>query len=301
MPRSLHARIGLLLLGGLAPIMLPTASAAAQTERFMDAEREEVFEVEVNDAIEVANGRPSPYHDAVYPLHEPQWAGLATIGEIFHRFFSGVTPNATGVERPNADEHLIDEMEVPLAPRISYVLMGAVNDHMLTPLHFYQQFDGVHVIRYDVLRYEHGSPFRVALGVSPAYGSVTIITRHNGVTSDEQLPTSVVVGGAGGIDVWYAPLRLIQFHARAWAFPGVDVVNGGASGAEIVESVQFKWRLTEVFGWDPTWPIDLGLIALHVDRGEARSAVYQWSGDFRSPAVMREVWQLMAILELRVD
>ena len=62
-----------------------------------------------------------------------------------------------------------------------------------------------------------------------------------------------------------------------------------------------KGRLTEMFHWDLTFPIDLGIIAMHVDRGDARSAVYAWSGDYRTAAVWREVWQLMAIVEFRID
>jgi hypothetical protein len=295
-----RARSGALSFGAALFVIASASRVVAQTQHFVDAERAMPFIVEVDDAIDRANGRPAPIHELAYPRPEPEWRGLRPISEVFHRFFSGVVPNDTGIERPSADEHTIDELEVPLGPRASYVLMGAANDHVLTPLHFYQQFDGVHVLRYDLTRHEGGSPFRVALGLAPLYGSLTIVTRHNGVASTEQLPTSMIIGGAAGIDVWYAP-RLIQFHARVWALPGADVLHDGAGGVELVESIQLKWRLTEAFHLDPTWPIDLGIIALHVDRGNARAAVYEWAGDFRSPAELREVWQLMGIVELRVD
>ena len=271
----------------------------AQTDRELAEAQHQTFVVQVDDAIDVANDRDPPWHA---PLGRPGaqlWSGMTEVAIVFNRFFGSVVPNDTGVERPSADEHMVDEFVVGLDDRLSFVLMGAANDHVLTPLHFYQQFDGMPSLRYDLLQPTHEVPFRIALTVSPLAGSLTVITRHNGVYDVEQLPYSFAIGGAGGLDIWQT-LRLVIFHARVLAIPAVDAFDG-AFGVELVEMVQMKWRLTEVFDLDPTWPIDLGLIALHVDRGSARSAVYAWTGDFRSPAELREVWQLMAIIELRVN
>lgn len=280
-------------------LLAPVATANAQSdEHVVEAMRREAFVREVDDAIDVANGDPPLPHAPIERPPSGAWSGMTQVAIIFHRFFGSVVPNSTGVERSSVDAHIIDEFEVHLDGRLSFVLLGAANYRALTRVHFYQQFDGILALRYDLYRYE-GTPFRVALVASPLYGSLTSITRHSGVYDDESLPSSTVVGAAGGIDAWYS-LRLVIFHARVLALPGVDV-GDGATGVSLVQTVQMKWRLTEVFGWDPTWPIDMGVIAMHLDRGAARSSVWAWQGDFRSPAELREVWQLMAILELRVD
>lgn len=286
----------LLLLLGLLTL---STKAFAQTDRERAEAREQAYEVEVNDAIEVANGRDVPYHPPPGRPGVHLWSGMEQVGIIFHRFFGNVVPNNTGIERASAAEYMVDEFEVPLADRTSFVLMGAANYHVLTPVHFYQQYDGLLSLRYDLAQRSPEFPFRIALTVSPLSGSVTAVTRHSGVYDEEQLPYAFIVGGAAGLDIWQE-MRLVIFHARVLAMPGADVFTG-ALGVEIIETVQMKWRLTEVFGWDPTWPIDMGLIAIHVDRGDARSAIYDWQGDFRNPRELREVWQLMAILELRVN
>jgi hypothetical protein len=288
------ALCSILVCAAFAPI------ASAQSDRALEPQRRQHFVNEVDDAIAAANGRDGDRHLPPPNVDPEQWEGAGQVSTLFRHFFSGVTPNDTGIERPNPDERVIDEEEFRLDDRVSYVLMGTANDHMLTPLHFYQQFDGIHSIRYDLVNHLDGTPFRVAVFGSPLYGSITAITIHNGVNDPENRPLSIVAGAAAGLDVWYEA-RLVELRGRVWAMPGWDVLHDGNFGTETTQSVQMKWHLTEAFGWDHAFPIDLGVLALHVDRGDARRAVYDWPGDFRSAAELRHVWQVTAFVELRVD
>ena len=260
--------------------------------------RRQAFIRDVDDAIEVANGQEPPPHMPIPRPPNQEWSGMEQVAVVFHRFFGSVVPNSTGIERSSVDDHIVDEYEVSVGNRLSFVILGAANYRALTPVHFYTQFDGIFGLRYNLFA-EATSPFRIAVVGSPLYGSLTMITRHSGVFDDERLPTSIVVGGAAGLDAWYT-LRLVNFHARFLVLPGADV-GDGETGVSFVQVVQMKWRLTEVFDLDPTFPIDMGVIAMHTDRGGARSSVYAYSGDYRSAAELRDVWQLMAIIEFRVD
>jgi hypothetical protein len=278
---------------------VPSAFAQRSESRFHEARVERFY----LDEVDVAIARAS-HEDAVLRLppveRDAPWSGTAEMSTVFMRFFGNIAPNQSGVERPAPDDHPIEEYEVDLGNHVSYVLLGSANYHVLTPLHFYQQLDGIHALRYDVLPHDAGNPIRVAVAASPAYGSITTITRHMGVQADEQLPLSVVVGGAAGIDAWYDG-RVIGVHARAWAMPGADVVNGGTFGVSTLESIQVKWHASETLGGDPAWPIDFGVLGMHLDRGDQRGAVYGWNGDFRSAAELRELWQVTGFVELRVD
>lgn len=287
----------------LSIVMLFATGAAvpsvvgAQT-RLGDAQERAVLQT-VDDAIAEANGRdlaPRVLPPAQYP---PQSEAAQTLSEIFRRFFAGIVPNDTGVERPSPAVSPIDEYEIPLGGPISYVLMGGANNHLITPLYFYQQLDGVHALRYDVLDRTEASPWRVAVGASPAYGSITSVRRHMGVTGDEPLPTSVVIGGAAGVDLWYEDPRF-EVWVRAWAMPGADLAHERRAGVETIQSVRAKWHVTETLGGDRSWPIDVGVLALHLDRGGARSVVYEAETGMRSPAALREVWQVTAYVELRM-
>lgn len=253
----------------------------------------------VDDAIAEANGRDPGPRLAPRRAEPAQSEAAEAFSEIFRRFFAGIVPNDTGVERPNPDVRPIDEYEVDLGGPVSYVLMGGANSHLVTPLYFYQQLDGVHALRVDVLDRTETSPWRVAVGASPAYGSITSVRRHMGVAGEEPLPISVVLGGAAGLDVWYEDPRF-EVWARAWAMPGADLAHEGNAGVETIQSVRAKWHVTETLGGDRSWPIDVGVLALHLQRGDARSAIYEWETGARRPSALREVWQVTAFVELRM-
>jgi hypothetical protein len=285
---------------GSAAVIGPARSAVAQT----DAEREAVADAHYIAQVDVAIDRASGRRPHLRPTHredEDVWGTLQSgASEVFFKFFSNIAPNPSGIERPTADEHMLDELEVPAGDRLSYVLMGAGNNHVLTDTHFYQQFDGILALRYDIVQHDDATPVRLSVTASPLSGSSTTIARHAGVETADELPTAVIVGGAAGIDISY-DTRLVDLSARAYLMPGIDVGNAHSSGVAQLQSVQVILRLTEMLDGDRTQPVDLYLVGMHVERGDARSAVYAWDGEARGPAALREVWQAMAIFTYRRD
>jgi hypothetical protein len=252
--------------------------------------------------------RPPPRQPRrpVEPDEDEGWRDVNDgLSLVFFRFFGNGTPNPSGVERPGPDERMLAAVAVPLGGSpLSFVAMGAGNNRLLTSSYFYQQYDGLVGLRYGFVPLEARSPFQVSLTVSPLSGSFTRVRIHLGteeVPGDPEMPSTIHLGGAAGLDATYTH-HVVRLEARAYALPQMDMGYARSTGVAQLQSLQVTFRLTEAFRWNPHTPFDLHLVAMHVDRGEQRAAMYDWSAQgFRPVRDLREVWQAMVVLSLRRD
>ena len=148
-----------------------------------------------------------------------------------------------------------------------------------------------------------GSPFQFSLTGSPLHASLSSVTRHMGVVDQEQeaMPQAMLVGGAVGLDFTYTS-DAVCFEARAYAMPEVDTGHSHAAGVSQMQSLQLVFPLTELFHGRPDLHFDLYFVGMHIERGEARAAIYGWSAQgFRPVSDLRELYQAMIVLTIRHD
>jgi hypothetical protein len=256
--------------------------------------------------IDLTTGLTDPHEHAHPRAHRERpradgWAAINSgVSEVFFRFFGSITPSASGVERPSPDEHMLDAVVAPLGHRLSFVVLGAGNNHLLTSTYFYQQYDGISGLRYGFVPEEAGSPFQLSLTGSPLHGSLSQVTRHMGLENEaDAMPSAFLLGGAVGLDFTYTS-NAVRFEARSYAMPEVDTGHAHSTGVSTMQSVQLVLPLTEMFQGRPDLHFDLYFVGMHVERGDARAAIYDWSAQgFRSIGELRELWQAMVVLTIR--
>ncbi len=227
------------------------------------------------------------------------------LSRVFFRFFGTSAPNPSGVERPGPDERMLTAIAAPLGDsQLSFVAMGAGNNRLLSSTYFYQQWDGLVALRYGFVPRSAHSPFQFSLTVSPLSGSLSRVRVHLGTTElpgEPEMPSTLFLGGGAGLD-WTYTHDVLRLEARAYALPQMDMGNAHSTGVATFQSLQVTFRMTEAFRWSPHVPLDLHLVGMHVDRGEQRAAIYDWSAQgFRPVRDLREVWQAMIVFSLRRD
>jgi hypothetical protein len=281
----------------IVPAAMPLASPMQARPLVLPALRA------VRDAPHVTHRRAR--HHARREPERDSWSDLNDgVSEVFFRFFGNIAPAASGIERPSVDEHMLDAVVAPIAgSEASLVILGAGNNRLLTSLYFYQQYDGILGLRYGLIPEAAHSPFQISLTGSSLHGSLSQVSRHVGIDAygQDPMPSAILLGGAVGIDATYTS-DVVRLEARAYAMPEVDAGHSHATGVSQMESFQVVLRLPEMFHFHSPSPLDLYFVAMHVDRGDARTAVYEWVAQgFRTPGELREVFQAMVVLTFRRD
>ncbi len=247
---------------------------------------------------------PGPNRSPILRPREPgvDWAEVSEgISNVFFRFFGNLAPNPTGIMFVSLNEHPLTEFAVPFGDSgFSFVALGNSNTYVLAPTRFYREYNGILALRYGLLP---PSAFQISVTASPAATTLVTIAGYPGVDDGRELPGTMVLGGAAGLDVTYAT-QMVALEGHFYAMPGVDL-GSGARGVRQVQVIEATFSLNRWFGVPNDAPLDLTLQALHVDRGDAGERIYEYGNTepgadyYRSARDVREVWQGMAFVTLR--
>lgn len=247
---------------------------------------------------------PGPNGSPIRRSHDGgiDWAEVSDgISNVFFRFFGNLAPNPTGIQFVSLNEHPLTEFVVPFGEsRLSFVGLGNSNTYALAPTRFYREYNGILGLRYGLLE---PSAFQVSVTASPASTTLVNVAGYPGVDDGRDLPGTMVLGGAGGLDVTYAT-NLIALEGHFYLMPGVDL-GSGARGVRQVQVIEATFSLNRWLGIPDDAPIDLSLQGLHVERGDAGERIYEYGSHergaeyYRGAREVREVWQAMAFVTMR--
>jgi len=230
------------------------------------------------------------------------WVGVSNgVSNVFFRFFGNLSPNATGIQFVSLNEHPLTEFVVPFGESgFSFVGLGNSNTYALAPTRFYREYNGILALRYGFLP---PSAFQISVTASPAYITLVNIAGYPGVDDRRDLPGTVVLGGAGGLDLTYATDR-IALEGHFYLMPGADL-GSGARGIRQVQVLEATFSLNRWLGIPNDAPLDLSIQGLHVERGDAPEQIYEYGSEargaeyYRGARDVREVWQAMAFVTMR--
>jgi hypothetical protein len=249
------------------------------------------------------------------------------MASAFQRFFRGFVANSDLIEWTNLEERFPDEFTVAFEDTcLSYVAQGVGNNRFLAGPYFYNELQGSHALRCEVL-VDGASQTRVAFTVSPMLtGSISFVRLHSGLDTVPEfspaagggaamlpqplppvLPQVVSLGSAASVRIG---TRLGPFRVQALVQvrPEFQVDDPERFGVHHWQSIVVELPLEELtrdaFGRRGFAAVVRASFA-HFDRGDFRAALYAFGTDaqtgaslFRGPGDVRQGAQAVLSIDI---